>query len=520
MAFLTFRQSADTITDAQANTSTGHIVRGVPLTMFEIDANFKALNDEGESYRKKYGLGVGQEQTDVLSLQQAFNTNDANNIRNTGFYRVYNTANTPLASKSGSTVTAPNSVLIHAQSFATPTESEVTAMQLTCNNVNGVQSVYFRTKQGNSTWNNWQALATEANISSSNTQINQLIESCVKKSGDTITGALTILTPSTLTGNNTIDSTIAVKGSTPSSEDYTGFTVYDSKANNLNSTKLGYFGLYQTSQGGFSGILLSASNPVNINADVVTESKIGWLSVQTTDADGNIIYSYKPIMTAPEPFVTVNDLIGDSTLNQYTNLVATTGWVKNQIRTMSQANNSFGSTGGIITGDVAIEKELSVDQNVIVRNNIKAGGNIMSSKSFAAIIDKIKPNVPEASVGSAGNGFLVTDASVMSDTGNIADMQHAARFWGSVNDVGSMTASMEAVNWAKATTAAEVRVAKISITTSLDGSTVTTYAPTPPTGDNSTQIVTTEWANATIDTKITNALNVYESNHPWDMGVL
>lgn len=514
MAFLTFRQSADTITDAQANTSTGHIVRGVPLTMFEIDANFKALNDEGESYRKKYGLGVGQEQNDVLSLQQAFNTNDANNIRNTGFYRVYNTANTPLATKSGSTVTAPNSVLIHAQSFATPTESEVTALQLTCNSVNGVQSVYFRTKQGNSTWNNWQSLATEANVNSGNTQINQLIESCVKKYGDTITGALTILTPSTLTGNNTIDSTIAIKGNTPSNEDYTGFTVYDSKSNNSNSTKLGYFGLYQTSQGGFSGVLLSASNPVNTNADVITESKIGWLSVQTTDSSGNTNYSYKPIMTAPEPFVTVNDLMGNSSLNQYTNLVATTGWVKNQIHTMIQANNSFGAAGGTITGDVIIEKSLDVDQNVVVRNNIKAGGNIMTTKSFAAIIDKVKPNVPEASVGSTGNGFLVTDASVTQDTTNITAMQHAARFWGSVNNAGSMTASMETVNWAKATSAANVKVAKISITTSLDGSRVTTHAPTPPTGDNSTQIVTTEWANATIDTKISNALNVYESNHP------
>ena len=73
---------------------------------------------------------------------------------------------------------------------------------------------------------------------------------------------------------------------------------------------------------------------------------------------------------------------------------------------------------------------------------------------------------------------------------------------------------METVNWAKATSAANVKVAKISITTSLDGSTVTTHAPTPPVGDNSTQIVTTEWANATIDTKISNALNVYENNHP------
>ena len=50
MAFLTFRQSDQTITDAQKQQQ--HVILGVPLTMYHVDANFKAINDELVDYRQ------------------------------------------------------------------------------------------------------------------------------------------------------------------------------------------------------------------------------------------------------------------------------------------------------------------------------------------------------------------------------------------------------------------------------------------------------------------------------------
>lgn len=510
MAFLTFRQSANTTTDAQ--TTGVDVVRGSPLTMFEIDANFKALNDEGQAYRKKYGLGVGQEQSDNLSLAQAFNTNDANNIRNTGFYRVYNTANTPLATKSGSTVSAPNSVLIHAQSFATPTESDVTALQLTCNSVNGIQSVYFRTKQGNSTWNNWQSLATEANVTSGNTQISQLIESCVKKHGDTVTGALTIEKPVTLTGNNTIDSVNAIKGDTPSVEDYTGFTVYDKTSTNVGSTKLAYFGFNQSSTTSlrwvknFSGVLLSASNPKETSADQVTESRLGWIPDPTGSSS-----TWKAFMTAPTPF-TENG-------QAFPNLVATTGWVENRLSKWQADNQSFGSGGGTITGSVVMESTLDVVDNVELSKGLTIANNAIGSGKFAAKLKYAKPSVPTTSERVVGNGFVVVDQTAITDS-SFDRVPEAARFWGQIDTSGTSTTSVEAVNWATATSEAQLKIAKISISISSDGSTVRTSAPTPPINDNSTQIATTEWVRLAVKDVVKDAMNQYEEEHPWDMGTM
>ena len=77
MAFLTYRQSDNTTTEAQQNRQ--DVVLGVPLSMYHVDANFKAVNDQIEDYKYKYGLSIAN--TDPqYTISSLYGINSANNI--------------------------------------------------------------------------------------------------------------------------------------------------------------------------------------------------------------------------------------------------------------------------------------------------------------------------------------------------------------------------------------------------------------------------------------------------------
>lgn len=486
MAFLTFRQSDQTVTDAQKQQQ--HVILGVPLTMYHVDANFKAINDELVAYRQKYGLGItrGDQQ---LTLAQIFGSNDANSIASSGFYKLTTSANSPAGIN--------NSVVIHAQS-ADGEINDVTAIQLTAGvSGNGGQVLYYRTKQGQNTWNSWQSFASAGDVDITVDGLREAIEMCVKKAGDTMTGQLTLNNKLRLTGNNEMISTSVRKGVVPSTNSTDGFTVYDNSGIANDSTKLGFFGLKQTTDG-FSGIALEAINPVATGSSQTTEIRLGW----EQDEHGNFVpTTYVPSPSSDDP-----------------NQIASTGWVQNEITQIMVENNTFSTDGGVINGEVIIENDLTVNGDIIGQV-----GHFRDSVYFdvatQAVISLEKGQLPSASQQSFGNGYLIVDNAALDSED--ADVLHTGgRVWGQVDYLGNFTTELAAMNWDKVASENDIVKGAISVTVSKDGATISTSAPTPPTNDNSTQIATTEWVQKTAQDLIDQNLTIYENDHPWDMGVL
>lgn len=485
MAFLTFRQSDQTVTDAQKQKQ--NVVLGVPLTMYHVDANFKALNDEVIDYRQKYGLGItpGDHQ---LSLAQIFGTNDANVINSSGFYQLSASAHSPLQST--------NSVVIHAQR-ADGDIDDITAIQLTAGvSSSGEQVLYYRTKQGYNTWNAWQSFASASDVDLTISGLQEAIDACVKKAGDTMTGQLTLNNKLRLTGNNEMTSTSVQKGSVPSSNSTDGFTVYDNTGIANESTKLGFFGLKANNSS--LGMTINATNPVATGSAQSSELFVGWCQ----DKNGNIV----PTTYAPSP--------NGADDNQ----IATIGWVTNEIKQIIVENNTFSTEGGIISGEVTIENDLTVTGDIFAQSAVFHDTAFFETPPHVSIpLEKGK--VPSSTQQKLGAGYLIVDNATQ-ESDDPAILHTGGQLWGQVDYLGNFTTEIAAMNWNTTTSEDDVIKAAISVTVSKDGSTISTSAPTPPTNDKSTQIATTEWVQQTAQTLINQSLTKYENDHPWDLGVL
>lgn len=487
MAFLTFRDSDNSVTEAQKTQK--HIELGVPLTMYHVDANFKAINDELVGLHEKYGLSVSAHDGQK-ALQDIFGTNNVNDITHTGFYRLGGTRNSPVG--------VDESVLMHVQSSTGDTNA-VTAIQLTAGIASdNSQILYYRTKQGENTWNSWQTFANNTQMDTNISMIQGELAKCVKKAGDTMTGALTIEAPSTFTGNNNIISKQAIRpgnGGYPSTNSQDGFTLYSAKGIN-SASKLGFTGLVQDATS-FSGMALQAINPANSQSDELAEIRVGWKMNTSNNA-------YRPYTYAPTPQDDGND-----------NLIATTGWVDDRIDRKIEQSNSFSGAGGVITGDVTIEQELVVNQSITAGEGYFNDQMIVMNGPAAAALPLTKGKVPSASRGEESNGFLVIDNSFEAMV-----KKAAARFWGTVYNNGDAKAEISAINWKVTDRDEDTIKAVISVKISKDGKNVVTAAPVPPANDKGTQIATTGWTQTLADSKIEAALHQYELDHPYDMGVL
>ena len=414
MAFLTFRHSDNSVTEAQKTQK--HITLGVPLTMYHVDANFKAINDELVGLHEKYGLSVSAHDSQK-SLADIFGTNNVNSVTHTGFYRLNETSNVPAG--------VDESVLMHVQS-STGGIDAVTAIQLTAGVADdNSQILYYRTKQGENTWNAWQTFANNTQMDTNISVLQAEIDKCVKKAGDIMTGALTIKVPSTFTGNNNIISQKAIRpgnGGYPSSPSQDGFTYYALKGPTP-STRLGFTGLLQDNTS-FSGVALQAINPANNNADEIAEIRVGWKMNSNNSA-------YRPYTYAPTPQDDGND-----------NLIATTGWVDDRITAKIEESNSFSGAGGVITGDVIIEQDLTVNGSINAGKGSFNDSVIVLNGPVAAALPLTKGTAATASRGSESNGFLVIDNSTEAMV-----KKAGARFWGTVNSQGQSTAEIAAINW-------------------------------------------------------------------------
>ena len=482
MAFLTYRQSDQTTTDAQKQQK--NVILGVPLTMYHVDANFKAINDQLVAYNEKYGLAIGPDDTQ-LSITQVFGSNDVNAVKNTGFYKIATAANRP------SSVT--NSVLIHAQS-ADGDVDDITAIQLTAGvNNTGEQVLYYRTKQGQNTWNSWEAFANNNTVDLTIDQLQQKIDQCIKRTGDTITGQLILENKLQLTGSNDIIANSVVKGTVPSSNTSDGFNIYDSTGVVNESTKLGFFGLKQNVNS-FSGLSLSAVNPTASGSSQTTEILVGWKQNENG--------TYVPYTYAPTP--SLND----------PNQIATTGWVDNKIEQLVIDQGIFTDEGGTITGDVSIEGDLSV---VTGNSEFNAAVFYDLTKFHAPssyIIPYEKGEYPSSLVGSSGTGIRFVD-----ETEEIDLFHTGGQVWGAVDYQGKFTTEISSYNWLATTDENKVVMGTISVSVAANG-TITTYAPNPPANDNSNQIATTSWTKRKVENVVNNAITEYANEHPWDLGVL
>lgn len=477
MAFLTYRQSDQTVTEAQKQRQ--NIILGVPLTMYHVDANFKAISDELKDIKLKYGVGVTH-RDDQMSISEIFGSNDVDAIVNSGFYKLSASTHRP--------DNVNNSVLIHAQS-ADGGVDDITAIQVTAGiDDTGAQVLYYRTKQGQNTWNQWQSFISNVDIDVSIAQLEQVIEDCVKKAGDSMSGPLILNNKLQLTGNNDMISTSARKGSAPSANTTDGFNVFDNSGTINESTKLGFFGLKQTSAG-FSGMSLSAINPISTNSTQTAEMQVGWKQ----NTSGTFVpYTYAPTPTIDDP-----------------NQIATTGWVDNKVANILIEEGILTDQGGLITGNVEIEGDVEISGDSDF-NNVYVDGESLFVRPPAVIVPYNKGTWPDT--GVAGNGYRIIDATENNDPGSTG-----GEFWGSVNNHGAFTAEIAAYRWVSSSAPGRWRIA---LTVSNDGNTVTTEAPTPPANDNSQQIATTEWSRNTINTITDAKIDEYERTHPWDLGVL
>lgn len=477
MAFLTYRQSDQTVTEAQKQQQ--NIVLGVPLTMYHVDANFKAISDELKDIKLKYGVGVTH-RDDQMSISEIFGSNDVDAVVNSGFYKLSASTHRP--------DNVNNSVLIHAQS-ADGGVDDITAIQVTAGiDDTGAQVLYYRTKQGQNTWNQWQSFVSNQSIDTSIDNLRRLIDDCVKKIGDTMTGPLILTSKFQLTGNNDMISTSVRKGSAPSANTTDGFNVYDSSGTINESTKLGFFGLKQT-VAGFSGISLSAINPISTGSTQTSEIQIGWKQ----NASGAYVpYSYAPTPTIDDP-----------------NQIATTGWVDNKISNIVIEGGIFTDQGGLITGDVTIEGDLELSGR-FEANDGYFEGPVTFTVPTAAVIPYNKGTWPSNSGDIIGNGYRIVDAS--ESNGLYAT---GGELWGSLDSEGTFKTEIAALRWI----ANQTERYSIGISVTNDGE-VVTEAPNPPQNSNSTQIATTKWATQKINSITDEKIAEYERTHPWDLGVL
>ena len=333
------------------------------------------------------------------------------------------------------------------------------------------------------------SLTTE--LTSVKNQINQKLAI----SGGTITGNLTVNTTTTLNGSNIIYSKTATKGNIPASNTLDGFTVYDKKKKAAGNTKLATFGLAQKNDS-FSGVQLTASNPISTSVDQITRLEVGWKQ----DSAG----TYQQVTYAPTPYS-----------NNEANLIATTGWVNNRIKSSIAENDLFGSEGGTITGNVTMEKELTVGDEFNVSSEGTFVNKLVVKQSAAVRHSNVKPTAPSA---VQLRSYDITDAS---------GVVHS-RYFSNLTASGWSCSGIELTNWKNTKLESTLNTSStkskwIGLQSNIDGTNIQSYAPVPSgtINNSSTQIATTGWTNKLVDDKIA-AYKTSMQDVPmnWDLGTL
>lgn len=471
MAFLTYRQSD--YKNSEPTQQKTDLVVDRPLTMFEIDQNFYSVNSELVNLTVNYGLG-SDSSTENTAVGTLFGSNSANSISSTGFYKTDGITNTPLSEDR-------KSVLLHVQGDGN-TLNDVNALQIVAGIGNGSDDnheskLYYRNKLGNGDWDSWSRVATSGEVLNYVDEIKQELELKVNISGNekgfSEFNSKVILNYPTYSIINGY-----TRGETPSGNlFYNGFYFYDENDDLTHEHQVG--GIEYNVSSSFSGLTLYSNNPVITTSNTEEASlKIGWIY---KDND-YVTYTY-----CPSPV----DGLGN-------NQIATVGYVLDACYSMILENWDEFLKGGEIEGDLIVRGDVEA-QTIHCTTELVSDG-LITGDSLVARLPFIVGNIPSTIDGEPDNSSAIYFASNgATEKNNGADENNSiGKIEADVNpDTNVSTVSIYSIP--NTLSLGELDNARISLSVDSTGSTVSTYAPTPPINDNGNQIATTEWVRKKVD---------------------
>ena len=496
MAYITYRQSDNTQTKAQIDKK--DYVKDSPLSMYEVDANFKSVNDDLHRFKNVYGVGASTE--DGSSVEEIYNVNDANKIDKTGFYTTEaSTANMPSTVLNGSAV-------LHIESTKQTASDKLTAFELTSDDDN----LWHRVRKGTSgpdrqpSWDNWEKIVTDKDVKNHTASLQSNIDKKVSKNGDAMTGTLTIAN----SGSLNIINPVAIKDYSVGSALYTASLSFLDQRGLTNVSNYGSYRLggvsneYEANSTNLRNeTFLRASNPADPDQEISTKLAVGWKRAMVKDDSGNEYEQLVEYTEAPHPLMDI-----DVNPKQ----IATVGWTTEQIQSTIDIKFNPDAflrvTGGSIDGSLEISEKLAVEGSIETEDEI-AGAFVVSDLG----IDSYGPiNVgyqsvdgqPQYTYNSTGPATALTSGvafSISSDSDVVPPFMEEGQHGGLKNRVeadGTNTVSIVAKQWSTASTPNATQYS-IGVTVDKEGN-VTTHAPTPKDTSDSNEIVTTEWIRKNI----------------------
>lgn len=470
MAFLTYRQSD--YKNSNPTQQQKDIIVDRPLTMFEIDQNFYSINNEVINLTLNSGL-ASTKNTPNTPLNKLFLGNNANTITATGFYKTNATINTPLKENT-------KSVILHIQGDG-DTLNDVGAMQIVAGIGNGdddnhESKLYFRNQLGNGDWDSWSRVATSGEILRYVDEINQKLDLKVNINGDA-SGNATFNSKLMLRLPTDIIVSGYTRGDTPNDQVFNRINFVDDSNVAREDHKLG--NVDYTVSANFVGISMTSFNPViTSNNSEESSLKVGW----TFKDNDYVTYTY-----APSPI----DGLGN-------NQIATTGYVRDACHEIILENWSEVLQGGTIESDFTIKGTL--DSVVLQARNANVD-NLISTRNAVKLPFIIGSNPIAKEEEFLGDLYFTSDGVEIPDDNN-----STGKVENRIDTAGISEMSLIAIP--NTTSLGELANAKISVSVNKSGNLITTFAPTPPINDSSTQIATTEW----VGQKVNDLFNAYTVN--------
>lgn len=452
MAYISFRSSDNSKTEAQLTKQ--NMILGRVLLHTEVDANFKALNDELSDTKFKYGLGASLE--DGITVAKVESTDDLDNLAQSGFYTAETSTKNVPTDKNGTP-------LLNVQSTVNFGADKATAFQLgTFDN-----RLYQRIRFGKTTWNDWDMIATQTDLDENIANINFALESVVDLNGGRTKGEVYFQNDNVIvgTGNEVPETSLGITFNGANyitlGENEKGEVVEVVNTPVMGSISYDYSNSETVS---YSAINLKVVNP--LVSDKFTSLQVGWKLV-----DGIFV----PYAYAPQPY---SDNDPDS--------IATVGWVNRLLESQDYVSRS---KGGAFEGQVFFREPIFADKDILCDGMLEAttiySGDIVVSPLYCvAGGDKILGSAPsetlESSFTFTNNLLEVEDVELE----NIVD----GGLYHTLDKNSNSSVEMRVKNWVDNNR----KEAKIAITVDKNGVSKT-YSPHPTSNSNDNQIATTKW---------------------------
>lgn len=473
MAYLSYRQSDQTQTQAQIEFR--DIVLNRPLTMYEVDANFAALNGDITDFKTVYGVGAAN--MIGLSIDEIYGENNANLLDKTGFYSATSqTTNLPTTVLNGSAV-------LHMESVKQNNAYHLSAVEVTSDETH----LWHRIRKGTHDWGQWEKLSNYNDLARYMTTTNAEIDRKVDKAGDTMTGNLALTNNSSLIiVNKEADRDYR----TQSTDNSVDINFFDKNGYNKNTYRLGNISsrFVNDDQQTVNEIRIDVNNPTSVTEEDGATMSIGWKKVVVEGVE-----QYSQFTSVPRPVLSAVD---------HPDQIATVGWtidaIDDKIFDTFDASNYVSVNGGHINGSLDIYGALTVSNSIVCDDSIDG-----LYASLEEGVDSYGPvylsdNVEGRTYNSLPNQEFKTgvvfgvDQESEDDTeyGILSVGQHGG-FVNSVDLDGINTIAMVAKQWSKcANEDAELHTLSISVDST---GAVKTHAPTPSASSMGTEIITAEW---------------------------